>query len=65
MTAPITWRKSTFSGTQGDCVELATTGRTSIALRESDAPEVVIGTTPRALRALIRTARAGRYDRLR
>ncbi|WKX70947.1 DUF397 domain-containing protein [Streptomyces sp. XD-27] len=54
------WQKSSFSHADGECVELAITG-TAVALRESDAPDVVIATTPRAIGALIRATKAGRF----
>ncbi|MFE5123816.1 DUF397 domain-containing protein [Streptomyces sp. NPDC056669] len=59
------WRKSSYSGEsdQHNCVELARTPD-SILLRESDEPHTVIATTPAALRALTRAARAGRFDHL-
>ncbi|MFC0600097.1 DUF397 domain-containing protein [Streptomyces palmae] len=63
MPANLEWRKSTFSSTEGDCLELAPTGP-HIALRESDDPAVVLTTTPRVIGALIRAARAGAYDHL-
>ncbi|WNE98656.1 DUF397 domain-containing protein [Streptomyces luomodiensis] len=63
--SPLQWRKSSFSsGDAANCVELAAdpTGRPH--LRESDDPEVVIATTPPALRAFLRAAKTGRFDRL-
>ncbi|MFF5496082.1 DUF397 domain-containing protein [Streptomyces aquilus] len=32
------WRKSSYSGTSGDCVEVAPTPTTHIAIRDSKAP---------------------------
>ncbi|MGW2600701.1 DUF397 domain-containing protein [Streptomyces klenkii] len=54
------WQKSTFSGNGdgNDCVEVAAAGG-AIALRESDAPSVVVRTTPPALGSLIRALKAG------
>ncbi|TMU94745.1 DUF397 domain-containing protein [Streptomyces sp. DASNCL29] len=62
----IQWRKSSYSGdVDGNaCVELAHGQDTAILLRESDEPHTVITTTPAALRALTRAARAGRFDQL-
>ncbi|MGW4078347.1 DUF397 domain-containing protein [Streptomyces asiaticus] len=59
------WRKSSYSGEDAEhnCVELARTPGT-VLLRESDEPHTVIATTPAALRALTRAARAGRFDQL-
>ncbi|WP_432252182.1 DUF397 domain-containing protein [Streptomyces sp. HNM1019] len=58
------WRKSSYSGdAANNCVEL-TRIPDAILLRESDEPQTVIATTPDALQALTRAARAGRFDRL-
>ncbi|MBP8533758.1 DUF397 domain-containing protein [Streptomyces sp. MK37H] len=63
--APLQWRKSSFStGDAANCVELAADPTGTPHLRESDDPEVVISTTPAALRAFLRAAKAGRFDRL-
>lgn len=53
----LTWQKSTFSdGAGANCVYVAATRTTgAIHLRESDAPETTLTTTPEALAALIRT----------
>lgn len=50
----VQWQKSSFSGAGGEeCVELGREeGR--ILLRESDAPDTVIATTPARLNALVR-----------
>lgn len=51
------WQKSTFSEAAGaNCVYVAAARATgAIHLRESDAPETTLTTTPAALSALIRT----------
>ncbi|MBL1114692.1 DUF397 domain-containing protein [Streptomyces sp. 110] len=59
----IAWRKSSYSGDAGNCVNVAADGN-GIALRESDDPDVVLTTTPAALRAFIRGAKAGAFDRI-
>ncbi|GGY05022.1 DUF397 domain-containing protein [Streptomyces hiroshimensis] len=58
-TLQIAWQKSTYSaGTTGnECVEVAAAQGT-ILLRESDAPRVVISSTPGSLGTLIRTLKA-------
>ncbi|MGY0058739.1 DUF397 domain-containing protein [Streptomyces sp. LZ34] len=59
----LTWRKSSFStGEAANCVELAADPTGTPHLRESDDPEVVIATTPAALRAFLRGAKAGEFD---
>ncbi|MGY0060557.1 DUF397 domain-containing protein [Streptomyces sp. LZ34] len=55
------WRKSSFSGDASNCVNVAADNGV-IALRESDEPDVVLTTTPAALRAFIRGTKAGRLD---
>ncbi|MFE5161844.1 DUF397 domain-containing protein [Streptomyces sp. NPDC056697] len=59
------WRKSSYSGdAANNCVEVTRAADAAILLRESDEPQTVIATTPAALRALTRAARAGRFDHL-
>ncbi|WP_431042239.1 DUF397 domain-containing protein [Streptomyces sp. P1-3] len=61
----LAWRKSSFSGGgNGSCVELATSANGLIRFRESDDPDVVAATAPATLRAFIRGAKAGRFDRI-
>ncbi|MFI0982269.1 DUF397 domain-containing protein [Streptomyces sp. NPDC021093] len=55
------WQKSTFSeGAGNNCVNVASSPDRphTLHLRESDTPEVVLTTTPHALAALLRSARA-------
>nr|WP_262704813.1 DUF397 domain-containing protein [Streptomyces sp. NEAU-383] len=59
----IAWRKSSYSADAGNCVNVAADGN-GIVLRESDDPEVILTTTPAALRAFIRGAKAGDFDRV-
>jgi hypothetical protein len=49
------WQKSTFSPDASNCVYVATAPDGTIRLRESDAPDVILMTTPDRLHALIRT----------
>lgn len=58
------WRKSSFSGDSSNCLNLADSVHGGIRLRESDAPEVILATTPAALGAFIRVARRGDLDRI-
>lgn len=57
-----TWRKSTFSGGNNDCVEMACV--TGVRLvRDSKNPEgPVLTWTPAALRALLDVTKRGRFD---
>ncbi|MFI7308371.1 DUF397 domain-containing protein [Streptomyces hygroscopicus] len=61
----LAWRKSSFStGEAANCLEVAADPTGIPHLRESDDPEVVISTTPAALRAFLRAVKAGELDRL-
>lgn len=54
------WQKSSFSDAAGaNCVYVATAPDGTVRLQESDTPDVTLTTTPSALAALIRAARAG------
>ncbi|MBV6698558.1 DUF397 domain-containing protein [Kitasatospora aureofaciens] len=55
------WQKSSFSGTNANCVEIATDGDL-IYIRESDDPSTIITTTRTKLHAWIRGAKAGEFD---
>ncbi|MBA2945177.1 DUF397 domain-containing protein [Streptomyces himalayensis] len=56
----LNWQKSSFSGgPQGDCVYVAAAPDSTIHLRESDTPDVVLHTTPAGLAALLHHLRAG------
>ncbi|CDR08820.1 DUF397 domain-containing protein [Streptomyces iranensis] len=57
------WRKSTHSADAGNCVNVAASDR-AVLLRESDDPDVVLATTPAVLRAFIRGAKGGVFDRV-
>jgi hypothetical protein len=57
-----TWRKSTYSVTAANCVELATVGAT-VLLRDSKHPEAGHLTFTRSeLAALVAAARSGELD---
>ncbi|MGO4755313.1 DUF397 domain-containing protein [Streptomyces sp. 2MCAF27] len=55
------WRKSSFSTSGANCVELATT-HDRIHIRESDDPDTAIRTTPATLRRFIRAVKTGGLD---
>ncbi|MGW7619015.1 DUF397 domain-containing protein [Streptomyces antimycoticus] len=57
------WRKSSYSADASNCVNVAAANGV-IAMRESDDPDVVLTTTPAALRAFIRGAKDGDFDRI-
>ncbi|MFF7591881.1 DUF397 domain-containing protein [Kitasatospora purpeofusca] len=57
------WQKSTFSGEDADCVEIASDDKL-VHIRESDEPAVIITTTKTKLAAWIRSTKAGEFDHL-
>jgi hypothetical protein len=60
----MTWRKSTFSGDQGDCVEVAdlTDGA---AVRNSNHPDSgILALSDGAMAAFVSACRAGEFDDL-
>ncbi|MFF4454973.1 DUF397 domain-containing protein [Streptomyces goshikiensis] len=62
--SPIKWKKSSFSGGEGEnCLELGES-EDMIVMRESDDPSVVITTSRPKLAAFIAGAKAGEFDDL-
>ncbi|MGA5817687.1 DUF397 domain-containing protein [Kitasatospora sp. NPDC094028] len=58
------WQKSSFSGDSANCIELASAPDSSIRLRESDDPDLILTTSPAGLHTLLRGVRAGEFDHL-
>ncbi|WNE98508.1 DUF397 domain-containing protein [Streptomyces luomodiensis] len=58
------WRKSSYSGTAGNCIYVATDHDGRVKLRESDAPDVTVTFTPTTFRAFIRATKTGEFDHL-
>lgn len=60
----LNWRKSSYSGGQGNCVEVGTTAAGRCAgIRDSKSPERGhLAVRPAMLGALIEDVKAGRYD---
>ncbi|GAB2598107.1 hypothetical protein GCM10027168_33780 [Streptomyces capparidis] len=56
----VNWQKSSFSGGDARCVEVARQSRT-ILLRESTDPAEVLTTTVPRLRELLLAVKAGRF----
>ncbi|MGW6061888.1 DUF397 domain-containing protein [Streptomyces sp. NPDC055189] len=52
------WQKSSHSQEASSCIYIAAAPDGPIHLRESDAPDVTLTTTPDRLHALIRTLKA-------
>ncbi|MFE1960092.1 DUF397 domain-containing protein [Streptomyces sp. NPDC059479] len=56
------WQKSSYSGTGGNCIDIAAADDGTIKLRESDSPDTIVTTTPEKLRAFILGIKAGEFD---
>ncbi|MFF2186471.1 DUF397 domain-containing protein [Streptomyces sp. NPDC058155] len=63
MSGDIDWQKSSFSGADDNqnCVELADIDG-QIMMRESDAPDTIVGTSRETLRAFLLGVKAGEFD---
>jgi hypothetical protein len=62
---PLTWRKSTFSGSSGDCVELARSAGGAVLVRNSNHPDAgTLTVDGDALAAWLAAGRAGTLDDL-
>ncbi|MCZ4095752.1 DUF397 domain-containing protein [Streptomyces sp. So13.3] len=53
------WQKSSYSNQGANCLYIARTSDGTIRLRESDDPDVILRTTPAALRAFLQALKAG------
>lgn len=63
MSTDINWQKSSFSGGEGlNCIEVGADATGTVLLRESDAPDLVVSTTPEKLLAFIKGVKAGEFD---
>ena len=61
----LTWRRSSFSQLEGNCVEVAALGDGRIAVRNSRHPdEAVVFCTRAELDAWVESVKAGRFDGL-
>ncbi|MFI9105666.1 DUF397 domain-containing protein [Streptomyces fildesensis] len=60
----LSWQKSSYSPEESNCLYLSRTADGTIRLRESDDPDVILHTTPAALRAFLHGVRAGALDHL-
>jgi hypothetical protein len=56
----LAWQKSTYSAEAANCVHVAAHPAGTVHLRESDAPDVTLATSPAALHALIRALKTAR-----
>ncbi|WP_224279538.1 DUF397 domain-containing protein [Streptomyces sp. LS1784] len=57
----LNWQKSSFSGTNTNCLEIASDGEL-VYIRESDDPTHIVTTTRTKLAAWLRGAKAGEFD---
>lgn len=58
------WRKSSYSGAHGDCVEVRTPGTGSVAVRDSKDPQgPALTFTRQAWAAFVTGVDAGAFDR--
>ncbi|EFL22627.1 conserved hypothetical protein [Streptomyces himastatinicus ATCC 53653] len=56
------WQKSSYCAQGANCVYVAAPAPHTIALRESDEPDIILTTTPATLGTFIRAAKAGAFD---
>jgi hypothetical protein len=61
---PASWQKSSYSQQGANCLYVAVPAPHTIALRESDEPDVILTTAPTTLGAFIRAAKSGAFDGL-
>ncbi|MGW3042568.1 DUF397 domain-containing protein [Kitasatospora sp. NPDC001159] len=57
----LNWQRSSFSGTNTNCLEIASEGDL-VYIRESDNPDLVVTTTRTKLNAWILGAKDGEFD---
>ncbi|MFF2618162.1 DUF397 domain-containing protein [Kitasatospora sp. NPDC058046] len=57
----LNWQKSSFSGEEANCVEIASADDL-LYIRESDGPTAVVTPTPTKLAAWLHSAKAGEFD---
>ncbi|MFJ8476135.1 DUF397 domain-containing protein [Kitasatospora sp. NPDC094011] len=57
------WQKSSYSGSNDECVEVRSAGGL-VELRESDDSEVIVRTTPAKFTTFLQGAKAGEFDHL-
>ncbi|MFG2909889.1 DUF397 domain-containing protein [Kitasatospora sp. NPDC048286] len=60
----LNWQKSSFSGTNTNCLEIASSAGELVYIRESDDPTTIVTTTRTKLHTWIHGAKAGEFDHL-
>jgi hypothetical protein len=58
------WQKSSFSAEAANCLNVANGDNGTVALRESDDPDVIVTSTLAGLRSFIRGVKTGEFDHL-
>ncbi|MFD5466792.1 DUF397 domain-containing protein [Kitasatospora sp. NPDC127059] len=58
------WQKSSYSGSNADCVEVRTVDDGLIELRESDEGDVIVRTASPRFAVFLQGAKAGEFDHL-
>jgi hypothetical protein len=58
------WHKSSYCQAANNCLNVASATDGTIRLRESEAPDTILTTTPTHLGHFIRAAKAGTFDHL-
>lgn len=58
----LNWQKSSYSSEASSCIYLATAPDGTSRLRESDAPDAILTTTPAVLRTFIRGVQTGEFN---
>ncbi|AEW96700.1 MULTISPECIES: DUF397 domain-containing protein [Streptomycetaceae] len=56
------WQTSSYCEEASNCLGISAPRPEAVLLRESDAPDTVLTTTPAALGAFLRAVKAGRFD---
>lgn len=55
------WQKSSFSGANGDCLEISSRAG-HVLVREGDDPRAVVRVRPAVLRAFLRGVKGGTFE---
>lgn len=58
------WQKSSYSGNAANCVYVSAGDNHTVRLRESDAPDATLATTPATFGVFIRAVKTGAFDQL-
>lgn len=56
------WQKSSVSGNSNQCIEVRIADNRMVEIRESDAPDAVVVTTPRKFALWLEGVKRGEFD---